>query len=195
MFQNLALFPVPTAQKREGQKGQRVLSRTQPPRSTTSETTFIVQTLAKYSNVKSLSWNLIGKVFTKITKKRALLKSIFVIPTRVSFFQFCNIRLCHESFMEKGHFDLAEVAEVMTYTANIWTLISSLYFVLVVWSAWCLFLFSVSFPDCGVLIPTEEPVLDQWVRLPANILQSSYIWNIARIANAAQVTLCLSVNH
>ena len=53
MFQNLALFPVPTAQKREGQKGQRVLSRTQPLRSTTSETTFIVQTLAKYSNVKS----------------------------------------------------------------------------------------------------------------------------------------------
>ena len=87
MFQNLALFPVSTAQKREGQKGQRVLSRTQPPRSTTSETTFIVQTLAKYSNVKSLSWNLIGKVFTKITKKRALLKSIFVIPIRVSFFQ------------------------------------------------------------------------------------------------------------
>ena len=89
------------------------------------------------------------------------------------FSSFCNIRLCHESFMEKGHFDLAEVAEVMTYTANIWTLISSLYFVLVVWSAWCLFLFSVSFPDCGEPIPTEEPVLDQWVRFHS--ITSEYI--------------------
>ena len=134
MFRNLALFPVPTAQKREGQKGQRVLSRTQPPRSAGSETAFMVQTLAKYSNVKSLSWNLIGKVFTKVTKRRALLKSIFVIPIRWDSVKNENI-FCHEDFMEKGHFDLAEIAVVMTYTANIWTLISSLYFVFVVWSA------------------------------------------------------------
>ena len=101
MFQNLTLFPVSTAQKREGQK---VLSRTQPLRSTNSETTFIVQIFAKYGlyqlfmlfkRAKSIivcistsNSNLIGKVFTKITKKRALLKSIFVIPIRVSFFQF-----------------------------------------------------------------------------------------------------------
>ena len=70
------------AEAREGQKGQRVLSRTQPPRSTTSETTFIVRTLAKYSNVKSYRQG-----FHKNYKKRALLKSIFVIPIRVSFFQ------------------------------------------------------------------------------------------------------------
>ena len=105
------------------------------------------------------------------------------------FSSFCNTYIfCHQDFMEKGHFDLAEIAVVMTYTANIWTLISSLYFVLVVWSAGCLFLFSVSFSDCGEPIPTEEPVLDQWVRFHS--ITSEYIAVIVYIKHRKNCKCC-----
>ena len=99
MFQNLALFPVSAAaQKREGQK---VLSRTQPLRSTNSETTFIVQIFAKYGlyqlfmlfkRAKSIivciptsNSNLIDKVFTMLAAARFELASGMVtVTTRVA---------------------------------------------------------------------------------------------------------------